>query len=340
MKNDFWRFADSQAHSLLGNDPMQHFKDAVMVKSNPVREVWRTEEFFFKFDKRSSHSFTGEFSRACALHKKGIPVVQHLACGRTELGNCLITRSLQNSQTVDEFISGRIPDENFLNSLINFLKLLERRKVIHRDLHFGNVLYVEKDNYFCLVDVRDAHPARWYDFFLFSRLPQRRLIMELMENLPTPKLCELLRKTGVDNPDVFIEQALESKARRISGEWQRRREQVLSGYPKFTRREGDLLIARGVTLSELEKAEKIPGSAGIFAGAFYLDLVRIPHRRILAWSEKENMLWAEPLVTGDPDSALVADLRSRALTFGINSACCDWVYDVSGLVKLRVWKEM
>jgi hypothetical protein len=340
MKKNFWRFADSQARSLLGPDPMQHFKDAVIVKSNPVREVWRTGEFFFKFDKRPCHGFTGEFSRACALHDRGIPVVRHLACGRTELGNCLITRSLPDSRTVDEFIRGRVPDEDFLNGLINFLKLIERRKIIHRDLHFGNVLYVEKDNYFSLVDVRDARPARWYDFFLFSRLPQQRLIMELMENLPTPKLCGLLRKTGVDNPEVFIEQNLELKARRISGEWQRRREQVLTGYPKFTRREGELLIARGVSLSELENAEKIPGNAGIFAGAFYLDLVRIPHRRILAWSEKENMLWAEPLVTGDPDSALVADLRSRALTFGINSACTDWVYDVSGLVKLSVWKEM
>ena len=83
MKNFSWRFADKQARSLLGDDPMLHFAGAVQIKSNPVREVWRTQEFFFKFDKRPGHSFDREFARGCALQKKGIPVVPHLACGKT-----------------------------------------------------------------------------------------------------------------------------------------------------------------------------------------------------------------------------------------------------------------
>ena len=101
-----------------------------------------------------------------------------------------------------------------------------------------------------------------------------------------------------------------------------------------------MLIARGVALSELENAEKISGSSGLFAAAFYLDFVRIPHRRVLAWSEKDHTIWMEPLEIGEPDSAVVADLRSRALKFGVNSSCRDWVYDSSGLVKLSIWQEM
>ena len=340
MKNFSWRFADSVVRSLLGNDPMVHFKGAEIVKRNAVREVWRTGELFFKFDKRPVHSFDSEFARGCALHQKGIPVVQHLACGRTEQGYCLITRALPDSVPLDEFICGRIPDDDFLNAMINFLKLMECRKIIHRDLHCGNILYVPRDNMFYLVDVHDARPARWFDFFMFSRYPQRALLMELRENLSTEKLCELLRKMDVDDPESFLEYHFDRKAAMLSRDWLRRREQVLSGYPKFTRKENGLLFARGATPDELEKAEKIPGTAGVFAGAFYLDLVRIPHRRVLAWSEKENMMWAEPLSEGDADSAVVADLRARALKFGINSACGDWVYDPSGLVKLSVWQEM
>ena len=105
MKNNSWRFADSQANSLLGSDPMQHFKDAVMVKSNPVREVWRTEEFFFKFDKRSSHSFAKEFSRACALHKKGIPVVrkEYPYKKAIELGAYGVFNAQSDEQTVSVY---------------------------------------------------------------------------------------------------------------------------------------------------------------------------------------------------------------------------------------------
>lgn len=340
MKNFSWRFADKQARSLLGDDPMLHFAGAVQIKSNPVREVWRTQEFFFKFDKRPGHSFDREFARGCALQKKGIPVVPHLACGKTESGYCLITRALADSVPADEFICGRIPADDFLNALIDFLKLMEYRKIIHRDLHYGNLLYVEKENSFCLVDVHDARPAHWFEKPFYSHYPQRELIMELRENLTTPELCGLLRKMGVGDPESFIERFLEKRARMFLRDWIRRRAQILDGYPKFTRKEGDLLITRGVTLSDLEKAERKPGSAGLFAAAFYLDFVRIPHRRVLAWSEKDNTIWLEPLEIGEPDSAVVADLRSRALKFGVNSSCRDWVYDSSGLVKLSIWQEM
>ena len=335
-----WHFADKSARELLGNDPMQHFQSAVCVKSNPLREVWKTQDFFFKFDKRSGHGFRKEFSRACALKKRGIPLVNHLAYGKSEMGSCLITQALNDSVTISEFLEKKRPDDKFFNALIDFLKLMEYRQIIHSDLHCGNVLYVEKDNFFCLVDVRDARPARWFERLFYSSTPLHELIVELRVNLSTRKLCELLRKMDISQPEAFIDRVLEQKTRMFTRTWERRRQQVLSGYPKFTRCEGELLVTMGVQLSELEHAEKIPGSAGLFAGAFYLDLVCIPHRRVLAWSEKENILWLEPVSGEEADSATVADLRSRALKSGIDSSCGDWVYDKSGLVKLIRWKEM
>ena len=340
MKLNFWRYADEEAQTFLGTDPLKHFQNVSLVKGNALREVWRNDRLFFKLDKRQNHGFRKEFANARSLILRGIPVVSHLACGRTEKGNWLITEALANSVPVEEYIAGRIPDENFLNGLINFLKLMEYRKIIHKDLHFGNILYLEQTNSFCLVDVRDARPAAGLEKLFYSRKALHYLLVELIENLSSQKISSLLWRMDVKEPEVLLEKALERKARLIQKEWPRRRQQILSGYPKFTRREGELLFTRGVHPEELENAEKIPGNAGLFAGAFYLDLVRIPHRRVLAFSEKESILWAEKLVCGDADSAAVADLRSRALKFGINSACRDWVNDASGIVKLSTWEEM
>ena len=72
-----WLFADKNAREILGDDPLAHFKDPVLIKGNAVREVWKCGEFFFKFDKRRNHSFRKEFCRATALHKRGIPVVRY-----------------------------------------------------------------------------------------------------------------------------------------------------------------------------------------------------------------------------------------------------------------------
>lgn len=335
-----WLFADKNAREILGDDPLAHFKDPVLIKGNAVREVWKCGEFFFKFDKRRNHSFRKEFRRAAALHKRGIPVVRHLACGISERGNCLITGALKNSCTLEEYLEKKSPSADLINELVDFLKLMEYRRIIHRDLHPGNILYVEQEHLLSLVDVRDAFPARWFNMLLFSRTAFRRLPVELRSSISEEKIIAMLRRMGVKEPEIFITDTLEYKAERLKKEWQRRKKQILSGYPKFTRKENGLLLVRNTGSNELNDAEKIPADADVFCGAFYLDLARIPHRRVLAWSPAENIMWVEPSGPGDADSGTVARLRSRALLFGVDSSCKDWVSDASGLVKLAVWKGM
>ena len=340
MKKSTWRYADPGAKALLGSDPMEHFKDPVPVKINELREVWKAGAFFFKIDKRSGHHFHREFSRARELERRGVPVVKHLACGSCRYGNCLITQALEESVPLEDYIAGKVPDDRFLYTLIDFLKLLEYRRIRHNDLHCGNILYVENSNSFYLVDVRDAVPLRWYGLIRFSPAPTRRLLVELMENMSSEKLFELLRRMGVKDPENFVENTLEAKARLLQRQWERRREQILSGYPKFTRLEDGLLVVRKTALAELEQAQIISADAGVFAASFYLDMARIPHRRVLAWSEEKQQLYVEHLPDDEADSATVAQLRSRALKFGIVSSSRDWVCDSSGLVKLSIWKGM
>lgn len=339
MKRSKWHYAGPRARELLGPDPEKHLAgENRLVKSNAVREVRQAGDFYFKLDRRRTHSFRREFSHALALQKRGIPVVEHLACGITPAGPCLVTRSLDGSVTVEEFLAYSLPDDDFLNGLTDFLKLLIYRKVIHKDLHCGNILYVESSRSFALVDVRDAYPGAWYHLFPGRAYPMRKLLAELAGLLPEETVCHYLARLDVKEPRIFLNKVLERKAALIAGEWTRRCEQILSGYPKFTRKEGDMLFARDVREEDLENAVMIPADAGVFATAFYLDLVRIPHRKVLAWNAREQFLWAEPLTNDEPDSSRVAELRSRALQYGINSSCGDWAADASGLVKLSIWK--
>ena len=219
MKENSWRFAEGAEKLFPQGDPMASFVSPVPVKRNSVREVWKSGGYFFKFDRRPRHGFGKEFRRACALAARGVPVVRHLACGTTERGACLVTAALPGSVTVEESIRGRAPGEKFLAAAVDFLRLLERAKIVHRDLHPGNVLYVEENNAFFLVDVRDAFPARWFDGFLFSRLPFPRFLCDLSENLSDACVCGLLRRMDVPDPQGFFFAEIRRKAGFVRREW-------------------------------------------------------------------------------------------------------------------------
>ena len=51
MKGKFRHFAEGAEKVFPQGDPMAAFVSPEPVKQNPVREVWKTGEYFFKFDK-------------------------------------------------------------------------------------------------------------------------------------------------------------------------------------------------------------------------------------------------------------------------------------------------
>ena len=337
-KKNAWRFAEGAETLFPQKDPIAAFVSPVPVKRSAVREVWKTDGYFFKFDRRPRHDFDKEFRRGCALASCGVPVVRHIACGKTGQGACLVTAALPGSVTVEEFIRSRVPDGKFLSAVVDFLGLLERRRVVHRDLHPGNVLYVERSNSFFLVDVRDAFPAPRFCGFLFSRLPLLRFLCDLSENLSDACVCELLRRMCVSDPQAFFLAEIRRKAAFLRREWPRRREQIFSGYPKFTRREGDALFVRDSGAAELENAETLPASDDVFAMSFFLDLLRIPHRRVFRYDVKKKTMEIERAGESLPDRDRVDELVRRARCAGVLTEPGDWCTDRGGLVKLSVWK--
>lgn len=340
MKNGTWIFSDGAQDRFPGGDPMAAFISPQLVKRNAVREVWKTRDFFFKFDKRPGRSFLREFRHGSALARRGVPVVAHLACGPAPRDACLVTAALPNAVPVEEFIAGKIPPDAFLDAVVSFLKLLDQKRIVHRDLHPGNVLVVPESNALSLVDVRDAFPAGIFSFFLFSRTPFLRFLADLAENLPDDRVCGLLRQMGLAKPQDFLDAEFRRKARVVRSEWPRRKAQILSGYPKFTRKEGDLLFVRNADVSALARAATLPAAEDVFTTAFFLDLVRLPHRRVFAWDPKKELLYLEPVSPASPPPDRACELAHRARLAGVFAPPELWCTGPDGLVKLSEWKGL
>jgi len=338
MKKDSWIFSDGAQDRFPGGDPMAAFVSPELVKKNAVREVWKTRDFFFKFDKRPGRTFLEEFRHGSALADRGVPVVAHLACGHAPQGACLVTAALRNAVPVEEFIAGKAPPDAFLDAVAGFLKLLDQKKIVHRDLHPGNVLVVPEKNILSLVDVRDAFPAGFFSSLLFSRTPFLRFIADLAENLPDGRVCDLLRQMGLFRPRTFLYAEFRRKALFVRREWPRRKAQILSGYPKFTRAEGDLLFVRNADGSDLARAATVPAGEDVFTDAFFLDLVRLPHRRVFAWDRKKEILYLEPVSSAPPPPDRVRELARRAALAGVSAPPELWCTGPDGLVKLSEWK--
>ena len=70
MSQDKWFFDSREAKNELPFPPQRLLDGAVMVKHNPVREVFFNGGYFIKRDSRKSHTFAKEFSAAQKLHRR------------------------------------------------------------------------------------------------------------------------------------------------------------------------------------------------------------------------------------------------------------------------------
>ena len=287
----------------------ERFAAAATVKSNPVREVRTDGKYFYKLDRRN-RSFAGEFAAAKLLEARRIPVVEHLWHGRIPEGALLVTRALPGAPTVREYISSRIPDGAFQRNFAAFIREFLESKLGHDDLHIGNILYLEEEKRFVLVDVRAVRKFR------LRRFPYNicRAVLELRKHLRRDELCAMLELIGHPDPERFCERALEIEAGALNREWPKRRAQILAGYPKFTRVEGTRLVAADATEEELAQLEPLPGSEGEFCSAFYWELAQIPHRRVLTFDRAEHTIGVAPERCSTPLPA--AEIAARKRLYG------------------------
>lgn len=287
----------------------ERFSRAATVKSNPVREVRTDGEFYYKLDRRSGRTFAREFHAAQLLAERGVPVVEHLWHGAVPGGAVLVTRALADAPTVREYLARRVPDAEFRRKFAEFIRDYLATGLGHDDLHIGNILYSVNEGRFVLVDVQAVRRGRRQKFpYAIARAP-----MELRCHLHKEEVCEMLKTVGVPDAERFFYRSLATEAAALKREWTKRRRQILSGYPKFTRVEGTKLVAVAATPEELRELEWRPGSEADFVSAFFWEIAEIPHERVLVFDREKRLIGVAPELFPTPLSPEEVAARRRVL---------------------------
>lgn len=313
-----WHFSSEKVKDELKGDPLFLLGNGELIKSNAIRQVYRSGEYYIKLDRRANRSFSGEFNSALLCEAENIPVVEHLAWGRSSEGSWLVTRAANGF--VEAASLFRYRQENCVyEAMALFLKKVFNSGIWHPDLHAGNVL-IEPDSCRCLLV--DLHGVRKKNFFdRFRKYRMQRCIMEFRNTLSDLQMCRLITLCGIDGAEKFFAGALRREAALLQALMPKRRIQILKGYFKYTRIENSgRLVDVEVDGSELEQtvSEHTPHAAGLFLFHFFLTLAKIPHTRILACDPEENICyWENEIPEKFRSDAAPAELCRRLRCNGI-----------------------
>lgn len=334
-----WTFASEEICAELGGQLESLLENGEEVKANAVRRVVRSGDYFLKFDRRGAAKLRGEWKSAKLLVQYGIPVVEHLACGDSPEGGCLITRALPDSESVAEyywrtFVRGGEDPEPFLARFAPFLRDFLTSGLFHPDFHIGNILCDKNSRRFVLVDARGIRKARLLDR-RFRAYRMNRIAMELREILSRERMIRLIEECGIADAEAFYTRSLDREAEALWLEWPKRRRQILAGYPKFTRKiDGVLHTVNPLhEIAETIDCDVLKGPPGelenMFLAHFFLQLALIPHRRAMGFDSENGVLYLEPPPPGAvPGRA--RDQRERLAAFDLSSELTDWLKPGSG----------
>lgn len=317
MKNahSAWHFANDEARQELGGDPLQLLTDAETVKSNAVRKVYRSGPYYIKLDRRAGRSFCGEFNAALFCQREGIPVVEHLAWGKSSEGALLITRAADGFEEAASLFKTRQSWELYV-SFAEFLRKIFDSKVYHPDFHGGNILIAPAGGQCCLVDLHGVRRRTFFDR-LFRMGLMTRCIMELRNCCSDREMAELIERCGISGGEEFFKHSLGRENNFVAQLLPKRRKQILAGYFKYTREESSRLIDVGAAEREVEEAEviQLPEGEELFLFHYFLNFVRIPHRRVLAFDRKNGTVWLEKELPGAYRSTASGEELCRRLAY-------------------------
>ncbi|MBR2374503.1 MAG: hypothetical protein IKA87_09775 [Lentisphaeria bacterium] len=335
-----WYFSSDAAGKELGDSPLDLLADAEMIKSNAVRKVFRSGKYFIKFDRRATGGFRSEFQAAQLCRKSGVPAVEHLAWGRTPEGFFLITRAAEGFIETARWLKTR-QEWQVYTAVADFLGLILGSGLFHPDLHLGNVLVNPENREIKLVDLHGIRNKNFFD--RFRSYMMQRAVMEMRDHVSDSGMLELIERCGIRNGRAFFSGALMREAVLLRKSFPKRKRQVLSGYPKFTRMEPDgTLTDIAASAEDLAKAEiiRLPEAETLFLFHFFLDLAHIPHRRVLSFDRKNQTVRLEgEIAAGRRSAASAEELQNRLCFNGVKSRPEDFgegfLYDIPGVCQLN-----
>ena len=325
--------------------------DDFLVKTTAVRAVYRVGDFHLKFERAPSRigrirncfrpKARREYAIGVDLAKSGVPAVECLGWGRLYGTNVLITRTFPGSVPVEEYFYTRVVEgggdpAGFLADVTAFLKKFFDAGFYHGDLHFGNILYQPDTHKMAWVDlIAISHPGSLTDVDVRK---MSRCLITLRGGLNRAQMLSLIRDVGAATDDAdaeeFYFEEVRHAARHLAETWRKRRNQILTGYSKFT----DVVpcpgnpmktillrkdwmsrpilakedVANGIPAGYEQFLFQVPSSASssdqkekvdaecaekLFLTSMCLQILRVKHRRIVAFV-RPNELWLEPLADG------------------------------------------
>ena len=325
-------------------------KDGELVKSSSVRAVYHCGDYFLKFEfgtsfltsirNRLQPKARREYKIGRSLAEAGIPAVECLGWGRLGGTNVLVTRALPGCVSVDEYYythivrGGENPD-GIVSEITAYLRKFFDAGFLHRDLHFGNILYDPDKHAFALVDlISISRPGKLTDA---DRKVMSRCIVTLRAGLNRAQMLRAIRAIGAadsdDEAEKFYFDEVRRTSRHLKETWPKRRSQILNAYPKFTEAvpchdaplktillRKDWLsrpilhaddIANGIPpgyerfvfqfppqmqIPDADEANALAAES-IFLTSICLQILRVRHRRVVAFI-RPNELWLEPMPEG------------------------------------------
>lgn len=144
--------------------------DAEIVQESPFSLVYKIDGYFFKYQKSEQRSLLKrlkytfyprakkEFIAIRRLQTAGLPVVEAVGYGSCGAKSILITKEVPDSITVLQYIrnlsaNGECIDTEFLVKWGKFINEIIHSGFYIADFHAGNVLYLQSEKCFVLVDV-------------------------------------------------------------------------------------------------------------------------------------------------------------------------------------------
>ena len=325
--------------------------DDCLVKSTAVRAVYRCGGYHLKFERapgllgrfrnRLRPKARNEFAVGQALAESGVPSVECVGWGQLGGTNVLITRTLPGAVSLEEYFythvveGGESPD-GILAEITAFLNKFFDAGFYHGDLHFGNILYRPDTHTLAFVDLIAI--ARREALGEDERRAMCRCVVTLRNGLDRARMLKAIRDVGAafgeSEAEAFYFDVLRGTARHLVETWDKRRSQILGGYPKFT----DALpcpddpartillrkdwLSRPIFAKEDAAKGLPPGyermnppprereqddgdesvepenmAETMFLRSMYLQTLRVKHRRIVAFVQPGE-LWMEPLPAG------------------------------------------
>ena len=326
--------------TVLPENCEEFFNSANIVKSGKIREVRCKDGIFIKLDRRKNHSFKSEFECALKLKKADIPVTEPLFYTSGKNGNYLATREFKGV-SLEDLLKNGVPDQDFFQALTGLLAKMHRAGFIHRDFHLGNLLYSPEEKRFALVDVDSICRI---PSFLVPLVPQRirfHILTEFRPVLNDGDLLQLFASANVTAPEKFLRETFIRNAKYIRHHWQRRTAQIFAGYPKFTRIDANgVIFDRNAENCDFESAETIHDpDARIFLAHFYLDQIRMPHRRAIKFDPSTAMTTLAVSSTLPADGAAAESMIRRLKFYGIDTVRENWKQGVSPLPELHALEK-